>query len=146
MVWTMPPPGIGRSIEFADADVSDQISRTSLEIQRETGEPFDSSSIEQQLVSFMAKAGVQSIFTRKEKRTVLNEQEFVNHDGRLFRMDRVIVDEDAVAVIDYKTGDENEKYAEQVQEYMNILSGIYAGRSIRGMLAYVDRGFVREVT
>jgi len=133
-------------IEFVDADVSDQISRTSLEIQRETGEPFDSSSIEQQLVSFMAKAGVQSIFTRKEKRTVLNEQEFVNHDGRLFRMDRVIVDEDAVAVIDYKTGDENEKYAEQVQEYMNILSGIYAGRSIRGMLAYVDRGFVREVT
>jgi ATP-dependent exoDNAse (exonuclease V) beta subunit len=94
----------------------------------------------------MAKPETQFIFGRKEERTILNEQEFVSRDGQLFRMDRVIVDEDAVAVIDYKTGDENEKYAEQVQEYMNILSGIYAGRSIRGMLAYVDRGFVREVT
>ncbi len=40
---------------------------------------------------------------------VLIEAEFIDKTGSLFRMDRVLVDKDAVTVIDFKTGGENTK-------------------------------------
>jgi hypothetical protein len=51
-------------------------------------------------------------------------------------------------VVDWKTGAEGDSPAEQerqVRRYMTLLAGVYAGRSVRGLLAYVDRCELREV-
>lgn len=96
-------------------------------------------------MAFLGHPEVGAFFRPAEQRTILNENEFAQSDGRLFRMDRVIVDPAVVTVVDYKTGDEQEEYANQVRTYMNILHDIYPGRLVRGVLAYVDRDVVKEV-
>jgi ATP-dependent exoDNAse (exonuclease V) beta subunit len=91
------------------------------------------------LLEFLRMHEIALFFTRVEGRKIMNEQEFVHSDGRLFRMDRIIVDQGTVTVLDFKTGEDKDTYADQVQGYMNILQNFYPDRSIRGLLAFVDR-------
>lgn len=87
-------------------------------------------------------------FTREPDREIRKEQEFSDGDGRLFRMDRLIIDRDRVTVIDYKTGNrEIEKgYEAQIRNYMEILRGVYPERKVEGVVAYVDLGEVTRIT
>jgi ATP-dependent exoDNAse (exonuclease V) beta subunit len=78
---------------------------------------------------------------------VLNEQDYCDLDGNLYRMDRVVLDNDRVCVLDYKTGSgaagRDSKYEEQLEMYMTILRGLYPGLSVSGVLAYIDTRSVR---
>ena len=71
--------------------------------------------------------------------------EVVGPDGLLYRIDRLIVDEKAATVVDFKTGGESDEYRSQVEHYMRLLAPVYPDRAVRGFLAYVDLGTVREV-
>ena len=104
----------------------------------------DLTSAETAIQRFLG-GGIKEYFRAIKGRSVLNEQEFARSDGQLFRMDRVIVDSETVTVIDYKTGDEQENYGDQVRNYMEILRDVYAGKSVKGLLAYVDRNVLRTV-
>ncbi|MEL0009235.1 MAG: UvrD-helicase domain-containing protein [Flammeovirgaceae bacterium] len=75
-----------------------------------------------------------------------NEIEILNENGDVYRLDRVVeLDKNSVAVIDYKTGDENtEIYKNQIINYKNLLSGIYKG-NIYGFLLYVDLNKVVKI-
>jgi ATP-dependent helicase/nuclease subunit A len=87
-------------------------------------------------------------FGRSPGRIVLTEQEFCDKDGRLVRMDRLVVDPDRVTVLDFKTGGEEKEDAaheEQIQAYAAILSEAYPGRRIEALLVYTDRSAVRRV-
>ena len=56
-------------------------------------------------------------------------------------MDRVIIDEDGVTVMDYKTGGENKAEKQdilQLKNYMRILKDLYPDKRIEGMIAYID--------
>ncbi len=53
---------------------------------------------------------------------VLNEQEIYS-DG-VYIPDRLIFEEDGVVIIDYKTGERNKKYAEQLNSYEQVLKKI----------------------
>ena len=46
--------------------------------------------------------------------------------------------DDKVVVVDYKFGRENDKYKNQVRNYMNHLSTIFSDKHIEGYLWYVD--------
>ena len=60
-------------------------------------------------------------------------------------MDRVIIDKDAVTVVDFKTGAENtEKYAAQMKNYLAIISEVYK-KPAQGVLAYVGLKKIHEV-
>jgi ATP-dependent exoDNAse (exonuclease V) beta subunit len=76
---------------------------------------------------------------------VLNEQEIVDASGRLHRVDRLVVDQGAVTVLDYKTGEEQEEHHEQVRQYMQIVRELYPEQTVQGVLLYLDRKIVREV-
>jgi ATP-dependent exoDNAse (exonuclease V) beta subunit len=76
---------------------------------------------------------------------VLTEQDVVDAEGRLFRMDRILVDPHEVTVLDYKTGGDSDAYDAQVRNYMELLRQLYPGRPVRGILAFIDRNRVREV-
>ncbi|MCI0469258.1 MAG: PD-(D/E)XK nuclease family protein, partial [Nitrospirae bacterium] len=78
-------------------------------------------------------------FAPEKEREVKLEQEFVDRNGRLFRMDRVVVDRERVIVIDFKTGydrDNEVGYISQMQNYINILADIYQDKDVEGILAY----------
>jgi ATP-dependent exoDNAse (exonuclease V) beta subunit len=86
------------------------------------------------------------LFARAPGRVVLREQEFCDQNGRLFRMDRVVVDRDRVTVVDFKTGvEETSRYEEDIRNYARILGQVYPGRSVNALLAFVDAGSVRRV-
>jgi len=99
------------------------------------------------LVRLLGVADIADCFTQKAGRTILAEQELCDSEGRLVRMDRVVVDERQAIVIDFKTGAEDPAPHEaQVRDYMRILSEVYPGKQIAALLAYVDLGTVRRIT
>jgi ATP-dependent exoDNAse (exonuclease V) beta subunit len=77
---------------------------------------------------------------------VFNEREIVNSFGYTKRCDRLIVFDNEVWVVDFKTGKEGQVHdREQVQEYKDILKEIYPKRTIKGFLIYLDPVEVEEV-
>jgi ATP-dependent helicase/nuclease subunit A len=84
---------------------------------------------------------VKEFFIQRPGRKILREQEFVDEEGRLSRMDRLVLDRDRVVVIDWKTGKGKEaekEYETQMRNYLKILEEIYPGKNIEGMIVYVD--------
>ncbi len=92
------------------------------------------------LAGFLSMDEISPMFLRKEGRIVLNEQEIVTAEGRLYRMDRTVVDRESVTVIDFKTGSDEHHadYEEQVKNYMRLMKDVYPGRNISGALFYID--------
>jgi ATP-dependent exoDNAse (exonuclease V) beta subunit len=96
----------------------------------------------------IGQAPLLELFTPKPGRSVFTEWELCNEEGKLFRMDRVVVDKERVTVIDWKTGaedDQAEDHEKQIANYARILQAVYPGREVRALLVYLDRGETRSV-
>jgi ATP-dependent exoDNAse (exonuclease V) beta subunit len=52
---------------------------------------------------------------------VRNECEILLESGAVIRPDRIVLDGKTATLIDYKTGREEARYAEQLQDYANAL-------------------------
>lgn len=77
---------------------------------------------------------------------VLTEKEIVNTQGHLKRLDRLIVGEKDVGIVDFKSSREGEgRYVEQVREYMTIVAAMYPGKTVKGWLVYLDEIEAKEV-
>lgn len=75
------------------------------------------------------------------------EQEMVNRQGRILRVDRLVVTPEAFWVVDYKSSDEaRPEHAQQVRDYKEVLRDIYPGKTPRGFLVYIDTHRVLEVS
>ncbi|MFH1458875.1 MAG: UvrD-helicase domain-containing protein [Candidatus Omnitrophota bacterium] len=80
------------------------------------------------------------------KTQVYTEKEYVDKSGRTFRLDRLILTEQEAWVIDFKSSKENRKeHIEQIQEYKNIISSIYAKKKICGFLVYMEEIKVEQI-
>ena len=67
-----------------------------------------------------------------------NEVEILDRNGDVFRLDRIVQTHDnSLHVLDYKTGEIDKKYNDQVKNYKKILSEIYR-ENIYGYIIYVD--------
>lgn len=79
-----------------------------------------------------------------ENAEVLREREFVDIDGNTKIIDRLIVYDNEVLIVDYKSSkSDSENYFKQVREYIGILKSVYQGREIKGFLLYIDT-FTKE--
>jgi len=76
-----------------------------------------------------------------------NELALLDGDGRTQRLDRVVEFDDAVWLIDYKTGDESlgltdlyltERHRPQLANYQTLLSGLYPDKPIHAALLLAD--------
>jgi len=79
----------------------------------------------------------------------MNEQEIVDADGGLFRIDRLVIDGDRVTIVDFKTGSDigsEQRHSDQVKNYMKIVSAVYSGRPVQAMLVYIDLGKVTAIS
>ena len=132
-------------IDYVGPDIEDRLTKA---IERTLARvPFhtDPAQLRKVLSDVLGLEELCPFFLQGTERKILNEQEFAGPDGALVRMDRVVVDPGAVTVVDYKTGEEKSEYSEQVLKYMKILRSYYAGRSVRGVLVYIDQKSVRTV-
>jgi ATP-dependent helicase/nuclease subunit A len=105
------------------------------------------------LLRLLGRKEIATYFEPHPGREVKREQEFSDEEGRLFRMDRVVIDPDRVTILDFKTGGEgrandkyaDEKYRSQMKKYMKIAKDIYPGRRLEGRIVYIDLGEIRAL-
>ncbi len=106
---------------------------------------FDKPGIVKKLLAFLNCPAAAPLFAAVPGRQILAEAEFIDGAGALFRLDRVLIDKDAVIVADFKTGRENAvKHSAQMKNYLAIVSEVY-GKKTAGVLAYVDLCKITEV-
>jgi ATP-dependent exoDNAse (exonuclease V) beta subunit len=79
-----------------------------------------------------------------EQDRVLNERDFADKHGNIHRPDRVVVMENEVVVLDYKTGEEALQHHEQVLQYKLLVSEVF-DKPAKGYLAYLDLNKIIEV-
>jgi predicted Ser/Thr protein kinase len=67
----------------------------------------------------------------------LREAEVIDAQGELHRIDRLIIGEDALAVIDFKVARREEGHREQVGLYQRIAEAVFH-LPVKGYLLYID--------
>ena len=129
-------------IEFLSSDPHEQLLEAIREVNNGIAEKYDAEKMSEVLGAFLSFPDVAPYFQKTESlyTDVLREQDFVTAAGQLFRMDRVVIGRDTASVVDFKTGSDemNEKYQDQVRNYIAILKEIYPKKKITGALLYVD--------
>ena len=134
-------------IEYAGTDIGAQLAAAGERAAREArADPAETRAAADALARMIQATELGSFFAPETDRTVLREKEFCDQDGRLFRMDRIVVDPGRVTVIDFKTGEEEpEKHEEQLRGYIRICTDLYPGHAVAAVIAYVDHGTLRMI-
>lgn len=116
-------------------------------VMEETGADFPAGEVKDLVMAVTHGRETAAFFIGVPGRVILREQEYVDRTGRLFRMDRVVIDREEVAVIDFKTGknpEMREKYREQMDTYIGVLRDVYPGKKVRGLISLADLGQAEE--
>jgi ATP-dependent helicase/nuclease subunit A len=93
----------------------------------------------------LAAPALRRFFDAKQFRRAANEVSYATVDGDIRRIDRLVELEEAVWVLDYKTGDEKAagaaliaEYRAQVAEYCAVVGKLYPGRPVHGAIVFAD--------
>jgi ATP-dependent exoDNAse (exonuclease V) beta subunit len=76
--------------------------------------------------------------------TIIKEADILLPSGVIKRPDRVIIIDKKAVIIDFKFGEENRHYSEQVGQYRNLLTEM-GYKEIEGYIWYVDRNKIIRV-
>ncbi len=74
---------------------------------------------------------------------VFNEREMIDEKGEIFRPDRMVKKDGEAIIIDYKTGQPNEKDKNQVKNYMQIVASLLQEK-VSGFLVYLHEDIIVE--
>jgi ATP-dependent exoDNAse (exonuclease V) beta subunit len=132
-------------LDVTGEDLTDQLHRAVEQVRSTSGAIMDVERIPDLLQQFLRQREIQEWFAQRPGRKVLNEREIVAANGRLYRIDRLVVDPATATVIDFKTGREQDQYREQVKGYMRLASDLFPEQAVQGFLAYVDLNTLRRV-
>ena len=95
-----------------------------------------------------ARPELASFFVPSRYRWARNELEFVGHDGKVGRIDRLVDDGEQLWILDYKTGAPDESlladYHQQLQRYREAVEALWPGRPVRRALLFAS-GELREL-
>ena len=103
-------------------------------------------SLWQQAQHLLTSPQLARLFDAQQYRTACNEMPYINANGELKRIDRLVEFDDEVWVLDYKLGDSEDaaRYRAQMEEYRAAMLSVYAGKTVRCALVFAD-GVMREV-
>lgn len=121
-------------IDFVDEDLDKKINL----IIENSGNKLDFKEIKKKVIETIKNPELAEYFIKKPEREVFNEFELCDESGLIHRIDRLVIDKDCITVIEYKTGVVSEQYISQIKLYMDLVSKIFSGRQIRGILYYID--------
>lgn len=128
-------------IDYVDRDIERKIDGIMEKLRRTMGGDEIQDNIKAIVREFLETEQVRKYYERRPGRVVMTEQEFSDSQGRLFRIDRVVADEERISIIEYKTGSDREneeKYLAQMRNYIRIVGQVYTGRPVGGLIAYID--------
>lgn len=99
-----------------------------------------------QAQQLLALPHLQRFFDAQQYRAAHNEMAYVNAQGEVKHIDRLVEFDDEVWVLDYKTGESADPspYRAQMQEYRSAMQAVYAGKTVRCALLFVD-GVLSEI-
>jgi len=104
-------------------------------------------TIESAARTLLAQPHLKRFFDPAQYQRAHNELALLDDSGRLQRLDRVVELDDAVWLIDYKTGDESrslsdaqlaERHRPQLAGYQSLLAALYPDRPIHAALLLAD--------
>lgn len=75
---------------------------------------------------------------------LLAEQGILLPGGKQKRPDRIILKDTEALIVDFKTGEAQSRYANQVREYMELVSKL-SQKQAKGYLCYLETGLIEEV-
>ena len=110
-------------------------------LQAQCGIPADEmGALWQQARQLMAQPHLQRFFVASQHRSAHNEMPYVNAQGELKRIDRLVEFENEVWVLDYKSGASHDPapYRAQMAEYRSAMQSVYADRTVRCALIFAD--------
>jgi len=91
------------------------------------------------MVRFLSQASFGRFFLPGEGAVVYRERELTDSRGDAYKPDRIIVRNDSIDVIDFKTGEtRSPDHVEQITNYGRLLEAIHEGRAVRKHLVYMD--------
>jgi ATP-dependent exoDNAse (exonuclease V) beta subunit len=137
-LWgSMTPRSLGTAIHAVLARV-----QTSEDVERECGRAWPWSEMSRADYDRVL-AGVREVLVLPDAGQwfdgtgqVMIERDVVLMDGSTGRPDRVVIYDDRIEVIDYKTGGSREKDKNQVADYMRALRASSGGKPVLGALLY----------
>jgi ATP-dependent helicase/nuclease subunit A len=133
-------------VEGLDENIEPELEQIIKRVNDELKTDYPMEAMKRNLLEFLNHEEISPYFQEIPGRVIAKEQDFSDSGGNLFRMDRVIFDEDQVSVIDYKTGTDKvaeKEYISQLKNYIRILKEIYPNKHVEGIIAYVD---LKEIT
>jgi ATP-dependent helicase/nuclease subunit A len=141
---------VHRVLYFVDGleNIGPELERIIKQVNDELMTDYSAETMKKDLLEFLNHEEISPYFQTTPGRVIKREQEFSDSRGNLFRMDRVVLREGQVTVIDYKTGTgkETEKeYISQLKNYIRILKEIYPDKDVEGMIAYLDLKEIKKV-
>ncbi|MDH4286896.1 MAG: PD-(D/E)XK nuclease family protein [Gallionella sp.] len=103
-------------------------------------------SLQQQARQLLASPQLARFFDPQQYQSACNEMPYVNANGELKRIDRLVEFDGEVWVLDYKLGDSGDvaRYRAQMQEYRAAMQTVYAGKTVRCALLFAD-GALSEI-
>lgn len=127
-------------LQFIDENFERNLLRAIAQAKSEIQFTVDDNEIFSIVQQFFAATDFYKYFIVQQFRTALIEQELVHRSGTRYSCDRIIIDENEITVIDFKTvaRENEEQYSNQVKNYMNLLREIYPQKKILGLIAYID--------
>lgn len=78
---------------------------------------------------------------------VFVEKEIVDAQGRTYRLDRLIVTDNDVLVLDFKSAkpEDDKAYRQQIKTYMDLVKALYPQKTVKGFLIFLDDIEVKEI-
>ena len=135
-------------VDVLDENIEPELERIIKRVNDELMTDYSVKTMKKDLLEFLNHEEISPYFQAMAGRVIKKEQEFSDPRGNLFRMDRVVFEEDRVSVIDYKTGADREaekEYISQLKNYIRILKEIYPEKKVEGIIAYVDLKEIKKV-
>jgi ATP-dependent exoDNAse (exonuclease V) beta subunit len=135
-------------VDDLDESTDPELDRIIKRVNDELKTDYSPAAMKKSLLEFLNHKEISPYFRVVPGRIIKKEQDFSDPRGNLFRMDRVILEEGQISVIDFKTGADREaerEYISQLKNYIRILKEIYPEKKVEGIIAYVDLKEIRKV-
>lgn len=132
-------------IEYVDRTNLEETKRMVAHMAERLGYEGDLANFADEIVRLVNSKGISPLFENRPRRIVKNEFEICEASGRLYRIDRLVIDPDEITIVEYKTGEASEEHREQVLKYKSIVSPLFKGRKVTAFLFYIDKGEVTSV-
>lgn len=76
---------------------------------------------------------------------IYNEKKIITNKNKIYIPDRILENDKAVIVVDYKFGAKRSEHKKQIKHYKKLLSNIFPQKEIKGLLLYIQDEDIVEI-